>query len=63
MGHTRRDNLKEYWSTDPVIEIPIFSVIRLQVLSSATPQRGMFQEIPHSQALLAALVFPKNFSS
>ncbi|PNF23122.1 hypothetical protein B7P43_G06682, partial [Cryptotermes secundus] len=25
MGHTRRDNLKEYWSTDPFLEIPIFS--------------------------------------
>ncbi|PNF26451.1 hypothetical protein B7P43_G16256, partial [Cryptotermes secundus] len=24
MGHTRRDNLKEYWSTDPFLEIPIF---------------------------------------
>jgi hypothetical protein len=25
MGHTRRDNLKEYRSTDPFLEIPIFS--------------------------------------
>ncbi|PNF28985.1 hypothetical protein B7P43_G15106 [Cryptotermes secundus] len=24
MGHTRRDNLIEYWSTDPFLEIPIF---------------------------------------
>jgi hypothetical protein len=24
MGHTRRDNLKEYWSTDPFLEITIF---------------------------------------
>ncbi|PNF16120.1 hypothetical protein B7P43_G03265 [Cryptotermes secundus] len=24
MGHTRRDNLKEYWSSDPFLEIPIF---------------------------------------
>ncbi|PNF31638.1 hypothetical protein B7P43_G17183, partial [Cryptotermes secundus] len=24
MGHTRRDNLKEYWSTDTFLEIPIF---------------------------------------
>jgi hypothetical protein len=30
--------------------------VHLQVLPSATPQRGMFQEIPHSQALLKALV-------
>jgi hypothetical protein len=35
----------------------------LQVLRSATPQRGMFQEISQPQALLRALVFPKNFSS
>jgi hypothetical protein len=32
-------------------------------LPSATPQRGMFPEIAHSQSLLGALVFPKNFSS
>jgi hypothetical protein len=37
--------------------------IHLQVLPSATPQRGMFREISHSQALLGALVFPKNCSS
>ncbi|PNF20244.1 hypothetical protein B7P43_G16151, partial [Cryptotermes secundus] len=24
IGHTRRDNLKEYWSTGPFLEIPIF---------------------------------------
>jgi hypothetical protein len=24
MGHTRRDNLKAYWSTDQIFEIPIF---------------------------------------
>jgi hypothetical protein len=24
MRHTRRDNLKQYWSTNPVLEIPIF---------------------------------------
>jgi hypothetical protein len=24
MGHTRRDNLKEYWSTGLFLEIPIF---------------------------------------
>jgi hypothetical protein len=32
-------------------------------LLSAAPQRGMFPEISHPQALLGALVFPKNFSS
>jgi hypothetical protein len=31
-------------------------VVHLQVLPSATPQRGMFPEISHSQALLPALV-------
>jgi hypothetical protein len=30
--------------------------VHLQVLPSATPQRGMFRDISHSQALLGALV-------
>jgi hypothetical protein len=38
-------------------------VVHLQVLPSATPQRGMFREISHFEALLGALVFLKNFSS
>jgi hypothetical protein len=37
--------------------------VHLQVLRSTTPQRGMFRDISQPQALLWALVFPKNFSS
>jgi hypothetical protein len=37
--------------------------VHLQVLRSATPQRGSFQALSQIQALLGALVFPKNFSS
>jgi hypothetical protein len=37
--------------------------VHLQVLRSATPQRGMFREISQPQALQGTLVFPKNFSS
>jgi hypothetical protein len=34
-----------------------------QFCNSATSQRGMFREISQPEALLGALVFPKNFSS
>ncbi|XP_076160840.1 piggyBac transposable element-derived protein 4 isoform X2 [Ptiloglossa arizonensis] len=36
MGHTRKDNWKEYWSTDPLLAIPIFP---------QTMSRNRFQQI------------------
>ena len=36
MGHVRKDHIKDYWSTDPYLETPIFS----KVMS-----RNRFQQI------------------
>ncbi|PNF32271.1 hypothetical protein B7P43_G17593 [Cryptotermes secundus] len=33
IGHTRRDNLKEYWSTDPFLGIPIFGKLMSHKIS------------------------------